>query len=651
LDPSQDTPLLIGIGDYVAQFHTGLDLGPLLQVIEERGVVKVFHNAAFDGMFLQQVGCLPRRVMDTMIGANLLKLGRPMDPGAFSLGNLLYRGLGVSHDKELQTSFVGADAEAFVPTQEQLDYLHRDVRHLPALAEWLAEQCQRRGLGPTWKLENAYTQVIAMMQLHGPTLDVEAYKLDLAQAELDFQELETKLDSLLTPHILEVRRKRFEAAKAKYDEWQGWYADVKAVNAEAVYGPGQPVKGTKAQLEQYNALNKVWVEANTKPARPVMSTTPILVTSPQQIADAISEMGIDVPDTQRDHLYIARADYPEHEEVLTLLGDLSVARKIRANEGELMLSRLQDGVRLSTRYWQMKDTGRMGSSKWKDRGRDVEWGMNMQNLTAKVKQHVHPDPGMTFVIGDYAQIELRVATELALIRDETANDALVQAFRDGKDPHSMTAATVLGEDYDAFMDRLAAGDADAKTMRQAAKVTNFSTTFFIGAPKLAVGIYVARKDTRPFTKKMVKEAQDFIDAFWALNPTVHAALLDLGEQAVSLGYTTTLGGRRRYYDTKGKTKWELGRVKRQAANQPIQGTAADICKLAQASIYDIMTQEPTLRAYIWAAVHDEIALACPEGEAGFWWDTLVLNMDEAFTTYITHVPCEISSGVHDSWTH
>jgi DNA polymerase-1 len=649
LDPSRDEILLLGIGDYIVQFGTGVDVTPLLQVIESRDVVKVFHNASFDGMFLQQLDCLPRRVMDTMIGANLLKLGKSMDPGAFGLGNLLYKCLGVQHDKDLQTSFVGVDPDTFVPSQEQLEYLHRDVKYLPALAEWIAEKCAQRGLGPTWKLENAYTQVIAMMQLHGPALDVEAYKAELEEAEREFRELEEQLDGLLTPHILEVRRKRFEAAKRKFDAWQGYYDDVKALNAEAVYGPGNPVKGTAEQLKQYQALNKAWVAATPKPTRPVMSTTPILVTSPQQVMDAIKELGIEVPDGQRDTLYIARANYPQHEEVLTALGDISAAKKIRMNEGELMLSRLQDGNRLSTRYWQMKDTGRLGSSKWKDRGREVERGMNMQNLTARVKQHVHPDPGMAFVIGDYSQIELRMATELALRRDEFANDSLVQAFRDGKDPHSMTGATVMGIAYDDFMARLGAKDPEIVTMRQAAKVTNFSTTFFIGAPKLAVGIYVARKDHRPFTRAMVDEAQSFIDAFWQLNPTVHAALQALGERAVIDGYTTTLGGRRRYYDVAGKNKWELNRVKRQAANQPIQGTAADIAKLAQNLLMHLLFHERN--SWLWAAVHDELAMTCPEATAEGWHANLRTCMTQAFETYIHHVPCEVTSGVHDSWTH
>lgn len=691
VDPFLDVPLLAAFGKYLVPTNNPkMDIRPLWQgVMESREVTKVFHNLAFDAMHFVASGVFPVGCTDTMLGAMLLKLGLHVPRGTYRLGNLLERLLGIPMDKTLQTSFVGADPVTFRSTPEQREYLWQDVKHLPDLARCLAGLLGAKGLMPAWKLENAYAPVIAMMHVHGVLVDINGYLPELERAESEFTRLEEEVSGYLTPYILEVRRKRFERDRATLDQWQTAYLQIKEANHDIVYGKGV-TKGTKEQLARYNELNKQWQAEHKRPATPHTNDRPILVTSGQQIKAALIEWGIEVPDTKKESLYLARAGRSDTEQqALRLLGDLSEVKKIRTNEGREMLSRLRPtdtegwGL-LTTRFGQLQATGRLSSAMFKDGARckacgvqnpvlveddDEEetgkvecvacgaalkakqWGSNMQNLTKRLKKHAHPHRGNKFIIADYGQIELRVGADLVLRDNPKAEDAIVRAFRDGVDPHSDMAADIKGMSYKDFVAWLESGDPEAKSTRQAGKTTNFSATFFIGAPKLAVGIYIARKDSREFSQAHIDEAQGLLDLYWQRNPTLKKVLDRYGDQALEQGYVETLGGLRRHFEmAPGMPKWMKGSIKRRAANVPIQGTAAQIAKLGQVKIYKrIMEVDPD--AFLWAAVHDEVCLECAEDLAPAWEQAVRTDLTEAFETYIKHVPCDLACGVQDTWEH
>lgn len=699
VDPFLDKPLLMGIGDDIVPMnHPKLDLRPLYSVIESRDVIKAFHHLSFDSQFFLQAGVFPARCICTMLGAMLLKVGIHSPKGTFSLGNLLQKCLQVSHDKTLQTSFVGANPVTFRSTEAQRDYLSRDVDSLPALVQYLARRLQPVGLMETWKLENSYAPVIAMMHIHGVPLDVPSYMPDLEKAETDFDRLEGEVSTYLTPHIMEVRRRRFERDREAMEEWQGAYGIQKAANRDIVYGPGVP-SGTKAQLTTFNALNKDWQTDHKKPNAPKTNDRPILVTSGAQVKAALVEMGIDVKDTKKDTLYIARAGRDATAQaVLALLGDLSEVKKIRSNEGREMLGRLRplDGSSewglLTTRFGQLQATGRLSSASFKDGSRcracgtqnpiivdededdeeaqeteevvskpncigcgvplkAIRWGSNMQNLTERIRRNCRPLPGRRFVIADYGQVELRVAAELVLRADPRADDAVVRAFRDGIDPHSDMAAGITGESLAAFLTRLKSGDPEAASLRYAGKTTNFSATYGVGPNKLASDIYIARKSTGLFSKAQVTEAAGFLELYWRRNPTLRKVLDRAGEEALSQGWVATLGGRRRYFEFPPMMpNWMRDGIKRQGGSHLIQGTAADIVKVAQNELYRLIA-EFDRATFIFAAVHDEVCLNCAEEDAELWKNIVRQTCEDAFYKYITHVKCELACEVQTSWMH
>jgi hypothetical protein len=138
-----------------------------------------------------------------------------------------------------------------------------------------------------------------------------------------------------------------------------------------------------------------------------------------------------------------------------------------------------------------------------------QWGANCQNLTPRFKKYVKPGPGRKFVVYDYSQIELRVAAELILQENPHATDALVKAFRDGLDPHSLTGEEVTGIPYAEFYRRAVTDkEPDMVRLRRGMKVVNFGATFGFGPAAMAVKIYVDVEDTTPFGQKQIDAAQN-----------------------------------------------------------------------------------------------------------------------------------------------
>jgi hypothetical protein len=304
IDPRRDVPVLCGCDEYIFMGHHVPLLRPLA---ESRDTVKVEYNASFEGMVFQASGIRQRRVVDPMLGDQLLMMGLNTPPGYFKLGSALRRYLYVEHDKKLQTSFVGADPATFVPTLAQLEYLYRDVTYLPSLSEAVARRIAEQGLMATWKLENAYSQALAMMQYHGVRVDVEGYQQELEKVNAEFDELEQKVSEALTPHILEVRRRKYLALKGPEDEWKRQRDHVKVILEEV------PLEDFSSKQERRDFINGKlvgWKTKNPKPPQAKMNHAPILVTSPDQIFDALNEMGIQVENTEKETLILARAGRP-----------------------------------------------------------------------------------------------------------------------------------------------------------------------------------------------------------------------------------------------------------------------------------------------------------------------------------------------------
>ncbi len=212
---------------------------------------------------------------------------------------------------------------------------------------------------------------------------------------------------------------------------------------------------------------------------------------------------------------------------------------------------------------------------------------NMQNLPAsegfgrEVRRAFIASPGYTLVASDYSQIELRVLAMLS--GDET----LQNTFKEGKDIHTIVASRVFG-----------VSESDVtKDMRRKAKVINFGIIYGMGISALQKNLGV----TRP-------EATLFYEQYFAAFPTIKEYLDSIKVGATEKGYTETAFGRRRYFPgLKSNVQFMRSFAERMATNAPIQGTAADIIKLAIIAV-DKAIQDAGLtdKAFLLLQIHDEL---------------------------------------------
>ena len=220
---------------------------------------------------------------------------------------------------------------------------------------------------------------------------------------------------------------------------------------------------------------------------------------------------------------------------------------------------------------------------------------NLQNipvrkeLGSEIRKMFVADEGCVLVDADYSQIELRVLAHIAGDRHMQA------AFASGEDIHAVTASQVFGVPLaDVTPD-----------MRRNAKAVNFGIVYGISAWSLSQDIGV-----------FPEEAKAYMDAYLENYSGVRAYMKDIVVQAREDGYVTTLYGRRRYLPELKSSNFNLRSFgERVALNTPIQGTAADIIKLAMIRV-DRALKQKKLKAKLILQVHDELIVECPAEEAG-----------------------------------
>jgi DNA polymerase-1 len=248
-------------------------------------------------------------------------------------------------------------------------------------------------------------------------------------------------------------------------------------------------------------------------------------------------------------------------------------------------------------------TGRIASSK-----------PNLQNIPIRtelgrqVRKAFIAEPGHVLLAVDYSQVELRIVAHMS--DDET----MLAAFNAGQDIHAATAAAI----FDVPIDQV------TKDQRNRAKGVNFGLIYGMSAFGLS-----------RYTDITLAEAEDFVNAYFEQFPGVKSYLENMKTQAAEQGYVETLLGRRRYFLTlKNQTNRNIrNREEREAINAPIQGTAADIMKIAMLKVPGAL-QTAKLSAKMLLQVHDELVLECPEEELKPTADLVRQIMEEAYSLKI-----------------
>ncbi len=242
-------------------------------------------------------------------------------------------------------------------------------------------------------------------------------------------------------------------------------------------------------------------------------------------------------------------------------------------------------------------TGRLSSS-----------NPNLQNIPirgeegARIREAFVPDPGRIFLLGDYSQIDLRVLAHYS------QDSALIKAFRDGDDIHTRTAAEVF-----SVSPLLVTSE-----MRRVAKSINFGIVYGMSSFGLSNQLQISRR-----------EASLFIERYFNLYRGVKQFMEDIVEQARKDGYVTTLLNRRRYLpeiNTSNKMRREF--AERAALNTPIQGTAADIIKLAMLRVDELLKREKSSCRML-LQIHDELVFELDPGELDDLEPAIRQTMEEA----------------------
>jgi DNA polymerase-1 len=259
-------------------------------------------------------------------------------------------------------------------------------------------------------------------------------------------------------------------------------------------------------------------------------------------------------------------------------------------------------------------TGRLSSS-----------NPNLQNIPVRdemgrvLRRAFVPDDGCVFFSADYSQIELRLMAHLS------QDAAMIDAFRHGGDIHTATAAKI----YHVQPDEV------TKMQRTKAKTANFGIIYGISTFGLASRLNIPRA-----------EAKELIDGYFATYPAVQAFMDASIEKVRRLGYAETLFGRRRRLpDIHSANATVRGYAERNAINAPIQGTAADIIKIAMVRIARRMRAEH-LRARLLIQVHDELNFSVPEEELELLRRIVVEEMEGACQL---RVPLIADCGVGANW--
>lgn len=416
---------------------------------------------------------------------------------------------------------------------------------------------------------------------------VEPLKTKLRKAEIS-SELE-QLEQDLAPVLAEM-------------EWNGV-----RINPATLYNQGQLLSDQLAEMEQ-QVYNLVGYQFNI--ASP--SQVGQVLFGDLKLDDKVKRTKTGGYSTTEDTLEKYRTAHPVVDLILNIRG----LRKLLATYINALpaLINPQTG-KIHTTYNQTGTvTGRLSST-----------NPNIQNIPVRtpegreIRRAFIADPGCVLLSADYSQIELR------LMADISGDTAMLEAFAEGKDIHSATAAKIYHIPIEDITD----------SQRRNAKTANFGIIYGISAFGLSERLKISRG-----------EAKDLIEGYFASYPEVKNYMTRTVEHARELGYVTTVMGRRRMLpDINSRNAVVRGYAERNAINAPLQGSAADIIKRAMVNISRAMKAEG-LRSTMILQVHDELVFNVIPEELATLQNLVVREMENAYKGRVNLI---VSAGFAENW--
>ena len=377
-----------------------------------------------------------------------------------------------------------------------------------------------------------------------------------------------------------------------------------AVDVEGIRAYGEQLGTEVAQLQQ-SIYDDVGYEFN--------------INSPKQLATALFEE-LNLPTRKKTKSgYSTNAEVlesllPLHPVISKILEYRTVA-KLKSTYCDSLADKVASDGRIHSSFNQTETrTGRISSTE-----------PNLQNIPVRTergrefRRFFKAREGCVLVDADYSQIELRVLAHIS------GDAAMRQAFTDNVDIHTVTASEVFGVPVDMV----------TPLMRSRAKAVNFGIVYGIGAFSLSKDIGVT-----------VREAQKYIDNYLAHFSSVDSYMKEVIERAKSDGYVSTLEGRRRYLpELSASNRNTRAFGERVARNAPIQGTAADIIKIAMVRVDERLKREG-LEARLILQVHDELIVEAPAFES---MQVAMLLQEEMENAVKLSVPLIAEASMGETW--
>ena len=344
------------------------------------------------------------------------------------------------------------------------------------------------------------------------------------------------------------------------------------------------------------------------------------INSPKQLGDILFEE-LKLPhgkktktgySTNAEVLEKLRVYHPIIEDIL----DFRQVVKLKGTYVDGFVKLLTDDNKIHTTFKQTGTaTGRLSSAE-----------PNLQNIPIRTAlgrdlRHYFVPKNSDYVLidADYSQIELRLLA--AISGDET----MIDAFNSGVDIHTATASAVFGVSEDMV----------TSEMRKRAKAVNFGIVYGIGEFSLSDDLHIS-----------MKQAKEYIESYKASYPAVDAYLKDIVKEGYANGFVSTLYGRRRYIpELSGQNKMLKKFGERVAMNSPIQGTAADIIKVAMINVNHRLKEEG-LEAHLILQVHDELVIEANRNCAARASEILRKEMENAISL---PVPLSVELTVGETW--
>lgn len=366
------------------------------------------------------------------------------------------------------------------------------------------------------------------------------------------------------------------------------YRDMELPLCEVLYRmENRGIRIDRNQLEQFGAMLTQRIAACEEIIFSYTGGT-FNINSPKQLGEVLfDKLGLP-PSKKTQKGYSTNAEVLEKlkdkHPIIPAIMDYRMLTKLKSTYADGLLKEIGADGRVHTTFQNLVTaTGRLSSTE-----------PNLQNipvrtdLGAEIRKMFVPEPGCVLVDADYSQIELRV---LAHIADDKA---MQKAFCDRVDIHTATASQVFGVPVEEV----------TPLQRRHAKAVNFGIVYGISEFSLAEDIGVSRY-----------EAREYIDNYLATYSGVRAYMKQVVADARETGYTQTLYGRRRYVPELKSSNFNVrSAAERVTLNTPIQGTAADIIKLAMIRVENALT-ESFPEAKLLLQVHDELIVECPEEQA------------------------------------